>query len=483
MTMTIKTTAASLFSLLLLSGCFESGSGSGDVSGDSGIPVNPTTVAEDLPTPNEDETEELVEQDTNPDTDELDQQLGQAGICSTEGINAWVDAQMRDYYIFADQVPVVDPSEYENPSALLADLRVHPDIFSSISPLASRTALFEEGETFGFGFLWRRDQAGALRFVNIVSGSPLDNTDVLRGDRIIAINGVPELNITDEMFGEIFGEINVPTTVTFTIERDGTTQDINVTSGVYAMNTVANVQTFDYNGATVGYIESSIFLRTSEAELDSAVTQLINANPTDVILDFRYNGGGFVFVAQKFAAQIAGSAFAGEVFQNTEFNERYTRFNQASFLEEQELNLNLPRVIILTTANTASASEAIANNLSPYIDVVVIGSQTAGKPFASIANPNCEHALNAMDRITRNNIGETVLGGITPTCLVQDEFLHPMFSSEDALFSAALTYLDTNTCPSNDPLASGQLEIRANILNAPIDSYIDLDMPTGLMLQ
>jgi len=474
MKLTLKLTVASVCSLMLLTGCVSSSDDNGDDIESTVVPATttPETTAPEATAPN-----------TPVEFSDAELQLGDAGLCTTEGINAWVDAQMRDYYIFADQVPAVDPTEYDNPRALLSDLRVLPDIYSSISPQASRTALFEEGETFGYGFRFLRDQAGALRFVNIVSGSPMHDANILRGDRIIALNGTPELNVTDQMFSEIFGEQGVPTTVNFTIDRNGQTLEFDVTSGVYTINTVANVQTFELNGATIGYVESSIFLRTSEAELDAAMTQMVAANPSDIILDFRYNGGGFVFVAQKLAAQLAGTMFIGEVFQNTEFNETYERFNQSAFLEAQTLNLNLPRIIVLTTGGTASASEAIANNLAPYIDVVVIGSQTAGKPFASVANPNCEQVLNAMDRITSNNNGETVLGGITPTCVVQDEFLHPMFSSDDALFGAALSYLNTNACPSTNPLASGLFEIRANVLSAPIDSYVNMRIPTGLMIQ
>jgi len=483
MAITLKLAAASVFGLMLLTGCNSSSDDDGD-SNDASLPVVPATTPEGTSTQND--TDAQTGSDSRPDQVNIDDsglQLGDAGICTSDGINAWVDAQMRDYYIFADQVPAVDPTEYDDPRDLLADLRVLPDIYSSIGPQASRTALFEEGETFGFGFQFRRDQLGALRFVTIVSGSPMQDANLLRGDRIIAFNGIPELDITNEVFDQIFGELGVPTTVTFTIDRDGQTLDVDVTSGVYNINTVANVQTFERNGATVGYIESSIFLRTSEAELDAAISQMVAANPSDIVLDFRYNGGGFVFVAQKLAAQLAGTMFTGEVFQNTEFNDTYERFNQSSFLEPQALNLNLPRVIILTTGGTASASEAIANNLAPYIDVVVIGSLTAGKPFASVSNPNCEQVLNAMDRITSNNNGETVLGGINPTCFVQDEFLHPMFSPDDALFGTALTYLDTNACPQTQPLASGPLEVRSTILNAPIDSYVDMDIPTGLMIQ
>ncbi len=474
----INSVTVSLCSILLLTACNGGGSGDSSTNNPFNAGVAPaTTNTTTTPGSSNGSVQSFLEESNS------GLQLGDAGLCTTEGINAWVDAQMRDYYIYADQVPVVDPSEYANANLLLSDLRVAPDVFSSITPSAARTALFEAGETFGFGFRWRRDQAGALRFLSVTSGSPLEAAGGVRGDRVLALNGIPELNITDNMFAEIFGEQNEPTTVTFTLENDGEIRVIEATSSVYTINTVPRVESFVFNGATVGYIESSVFLRTSEAELDAAIENLVEANPTDVILDFRYNGGGFVFVAQKLAAQLAGTNFTGQVFQRTTFNERYSRFNTFSELEAQDLNLNLPRVIVLTTGSTASASEAIANNLRPYLDVVVIGSQTAGKPFASVSNRNCDLALNAMDRITSNNNDETVLGGLTPTCEVTDEFRYPMFSTEDALFGSALTYLRTNACPNPTIDATDSFELRSVVLKAPIDEFKDTDMPTGMFLQ
>ena len=46
--------------------------------------------------------------------------------------------------------------------------------------------------------------------------------------------------------------------------------------------------------------------------------------------------------------------------------------------------LNLPKVYILTSKRTASASELIINGLKPYLTVIQIGDKTVGKNLASI---------------------------------------------------------------------------------------------------
>lgn len=420
-------------------------------------------------------------------TDPSTNVVGAPNVCTTEGFNAWVDAQMRDYYIYADQVPVVNPSSYDNAQTLLNDLRVAPDVFSNLAPQAERAALFDEGETFGFGFNWRTASDGQLRFSNIIGGSPLDLAGAQRGDGVTALNGIPIASITDNVFNELFGESGTPTTLTFTIQRaDEPPVDLTVTSATYVINTVGEYGTFNVFGTTVGYIDSSSFLRTSEQEIDTAIEFLADRQATEVILDFRYNGGGYVYIAQKFAAQLLGNAFEGSVFQTTEFNSRYSQFNRQALYEAQELNLNVNRVFVLTTSRTASAAEAIANNLRPYIDVVLVGSRTSGKPFASVSNPNCDQVLNAMDRITYNAAGTSVLGGLTPDCAVIDDFLYPQNSTQDALLSAALFYQQTNVCPAvSNPFAMASTRGKAageNQLPYPVESYQDADWTMNLAL-
>lgn len=461
---------------IALMGCSSSGSNDSEELEAAVVPE----FTEDGTT--DDNAPDQTESETLPGTVDAGAVLGGPNICSVEGINAWVDAQMRDYYIYFDQVPMVNLADYTDPSNLMADLRVSPDDFSSVSSLVQRENLFEAGETFGFGFAWRRDQQGALRFSDILSGSPMQDAGAQRGDRVLALNGIPELDITDNLFNEIFGERGESTTVSFTIERaNEEARDIDVTSDVYIIDTVGEVGIFtSADGTKTGYLESGSFLRTTEAELDAAVAYFAQENINDLILDYRYNGGGFVFVAQKFAAQLAGSSFTGRAFQSTSFNSRYEQFNRTSQLEAQELNLDLPRVVILTTSRTASAAEAIANNLRPYLDVVLIGGTTRGKPFASVSNANCDLALNAMDRITSNEVGDTVLNGLEPTCEISDEFYFPRSDLNDALTGAAMNYIESGACPAPATITAN-LELRANVVTAPIDDYTDFDMPAVML--
>jgi len=196
-------------------------------------------------------------------------------------------------------------------------------------------------------------------------------------------------------------------------------------------------------------MQVTAFRATTDAEIDNAVAFLADAGISELILDLRYNGGGFTRIARQLASQIAGQAFVGQVYSRRMFNDKYSEFDLDQFIEAEPVTLDLSRLIVLTTSGTASASETLTNGLAPLIDVVVIGDRTVGKPFTSVSQDFCGKRINAMSTLTTNGIGESVIEGIVPTCVVMDDFLAPTDSINDALTGAALNYLQSGSCPAD----------------------------------
>lgn len=93
--------------------------------------------------------------------------------CSIADLNAWVEHDMSDYYIFYDQVPNLDTDEYVDPSDLVRALQVSPDIFSGIRVTADQVAQFEEAVTSGYGYWLSNTDADELRFRSVRLGSPV----------------------------------------------------------------------------------------------------------------------------------------------------------------------------------------------------------------------------------------------------------------------------------------------------------------------
>ncbi len=67
---------------------------------------------------------------------------------------------------------------------------------------------------------------------------------------------------------------------------------------------------------------------TAESGLVSAINQLKTAQVTDLVIDIRYNGGGYLDIASELAYMVAGPGpTAGQTFYNQQFSAKYPSTN------------------------------------------------------------------------------------------------------------------------------------------------------------
>ena len=346
--------------------------------------------------------------------------------CSVPSQNQWVDRQMRDYYLFYNQVPSLNPNDYDSPEQLIADLRVAEfDPFSSISDAARLAQLFAEGTSFGMGYRLRRDADGLPRIARVYEDSPMGRANVKRSDIIVSVNDIPWNEIDSVEYNNLVGTVDNPlaTSWIFRDSATGETRQVELTQSLYTINTVLHSQIIthpQYSGR-IGYLVFEQFLGPSEAELDQALGDFLQNDVTDLILDLRYNGGGLTRVARKLISQIAGPDTDGELLIEYRNNDKYRALDFERTFEPQSINLDLKRLVVIASGATASSSETVINSLRPYIDVVVIGSRTAGKPYVSSARNFCGKSINAMSAQGVNAGGESVFGGIAEDCAAADD--------------------------------------------------------------
>ena len=372
-------------------------------------------------------------------------------VCSTNDIKRRVDFDMRDYYIYYDSVPELNLDDYDTPERLIRDLRVDPDIYSYVTDAEEQSELVESGRSGGFGFRFSPADDGAVRFREILLGSPADDQGLLRGDALLTLNGVPIDDYTNDDLGDVFDPDNAPVSMSV---QTGTEEprDVIIDYADFQWRTVGPVSRFTSSSnpslPAVGYLPIRIFLETTEAEIDDALVKLADLGPVEeLIVDLRYNPGGRTHVTRHIASIVGGEAVANEVFLIRQWNDKYSENDKTDYFDDIAEPMNLPRVVVLVTEYSSSASEVFINALEPYIDVVVVGGVTGGKPFTSNTREYCDKAINAMRSLRTNAEGVSVAGGIQPDCPVEDNWETRASQFGDPLLDGALSYIAGIGCP------------------------------------
>ncbi|MEG0886691.1 MAG: S41 family peptidase, partial [Janthinobacterium sp.] len=167
------------------------------------------------------------------------------------------------------------------------------------------------------------------------------------------------------------------------------------------------------------------------------------AGISDLVLDVRYNGGGYLDVASELAYMIAGPQItAGKTFEQVLANDKTRPEAPVPFHAQSQgfagpnplpkgtllPSLGLKRVTLLTTGNTCSASEAIINGLRGVdVQVNLIGGTTCGKPYGFYPTPNCGTTYFAVQfqGVNAKGYGDFA-DGMAPTCDVTDDYQHQL---------------------------------------------------------
>jgi hypothetical protein len=257
---------------------------------------------------------------------------------------------------------------------------------------------------------------------------------------------------------------------------------------------VQQVKTVSTSNGAVGYMLFNDQNSIAESELVAAINQLKSAGVSDLVLDLRYNGGGYIDIASELAYMIAGPAqTTGRVFDRIQFNGKYSATNPVTFqpltptpfhnrsqgfsvpVGQALPALNLARVYVLTTAATCSASEAIVNGLRGVgVQVIQIGSTTCGKPYGFYPQDNCGTTYFTIEFNGVNDAGfgdyadgfspqnaVDAIGVAVPGCAVADDFDHALGDPLEGQFAAALAYRMTGACPAPTGFSPQVFEQRA----------------------
>lgn len=381
-----------------------------------------------------------------------------ANICTPNGEKAWVRAHLNDVYLWYKQIIDVPASNYSSPSAYFDALLVKSnDRFSFTGSTEEINNYFDSGAEIGFGYELV-NQNGSLRVTYVQPNSPADQQGLQRGARITGINGAPIETLSREtQIAALYPDLAGVRTVLDVKDNGafGTRKVELVSSSITSYPVLQNSVITTPMNRKLGYLVFTDHIATAEAPLISTLTQFQQAGINDLVLDLRYNGGGYLYIANEVASMIGGSKVQGRVFEQLQFNDKHPEktadsrdlFTTRSRSGQTLPQLNLSRVFVLTSSRTCSASESIINGLSPFVQVITIGGTTCGKPYGFIQADNCGTAYFAIEFSGVNDAGKGgYVNGFAPSCASADDLEHPLGNSAESLLANAINYADKGTC-------------------------------------
>ena len=375
--------------------------------------------------------------------------------CSLEGQQSTLYKIMHDAYLWYDKVPQLDYTAYEDLPDLLEALKYHTyDKWSYVTTQSSYDNYFEEGKYIGYGFSISYT-AGDAYLKLVYKDSPAYRAGFRRGTEILEINGLSVSEIASrQLWGSIYGEREVGVASRFKVIIEGEQKEITLYKEEVTAYSVLHQSVLERAGKRIGYLVFNAFIEPSAAELDAAFAAFQSAGIEELIVDLRYNRGGRVHIAQYLASLIAGERAAGEIVASLNYNDRYTRWNEAYLFQKESHGLDLERVYMITTEESCSASELLINGLTPFVEVTLVGSRTCGKPVGMRGYSFCDKHLSPIQFEVFNADNEgRYYDGLPVACSVADDPKHRFGVSEEGMLAEVLYRMDTGHCSTRDKKA------------------------------
>ena len=331
----------------------------------------------------------------------------------TRYANRFAREALEIYYYWNEEISKdlnqLDPEKNSDPIATVEKIRYHDgtneiDKWTMLTDNMDEFTSSVEGVTTTYGYtpkvyLLSENSNKVIAAVAFVSeNSPAEKAGIKRGDLIYKIDGK---TLTTENYLDLFYSSQIKLSMA---KLDGNTitptTELSLEAVKMYENPILCDSVYNLDGKKVGYLAYSSFDLKSIPELINICKEFKNEGIKELILDLRYNGGGYVItenvLASMFAPQV--NVTNKDVFEKEDYNEFFTKYYEQEGIstitrfqteynyEDMDLNVStkdanigLEKIYGIITGNSASASEALLSGLMPYMDIELIGEQSHGK--------------------------------------------------------------------------------------------------------
>ena len=202
-----------------------------------------------------------------------------------------------------------------------------------------------------------------------LKASPAEAAGLQTGDIIVAVDGN---DITDQGLLEVVKQIRGPkgTTVVLSIIRENSQEafDVNIVRDKITLESVTFEQQDD-----LFYISINQFSDDTLKEFQSAATQALLNDSKGIILDLRFNGGGYLDSAVHILGEFLETNLPAVQMQGKDIQSSKTLTTSGP------ARLNSLHVAVLINQASASAAEIVAGTLQDFGRAIVVGQKSYGK--------------------------------------------------------------------------------------------------------
>ena len=291
-------------------------------------------------------------------------------MLSSENSNNWsnidiVLEHLANNYVDSLEIEKLSENSINN---ILKDLDPH----SSYIPANQRQRLNESlvGHFGGIGirFMIYND---TLTVVDVIDGGPSESVNINKRDRIITIDdeNVAGVNLTNEdVLKKLKGVVG--SAVKLSILKPN--KNIEIKNIIRGSIPLKSIPAFTMLKNEIGYIKISSFSNSTDIEFKKALNILIEKGMKSLILDLRFNGGGYLHQAINVADEFLKKNKL-IVYTEGAHSKKRTFFSRSEGLFENG------KLIILVNSSTASASEIVSGAIQDNDRGLILGRRTFGK--------------------------------------------------------------------------------------------------------
>lgn len=221
---------------------------------------------------------------------------------------------------------------------------------------------------------------GVMTVIAAIEGSPAAHAGMLAGDQLLSVGGrevdrLSAFEVEDMLVGA------PDTSVSLRYRRPGDTQprEVVLRREQVSLHTVRGVMRLPDGRwdhwldppAGVGYIRVSNFRENTLAEFDAALLQLDRGRLRALVLDLRFNPGGFLHQAVAMADRFLSDGLIVSTVNRRSAIDEFRAESDASDIDAA--------LVILMNGGSASSSEIVAGALQARGRAKVVGERSFGK--------------------------------------------------------------------------------------------------------